>query len=282
MQCHKCKYEPTMAEMQLCKDSCIKCGVSCSDDQQSTRLQKDIKRPLLFFGILVMLVAAVFGWQWNERRQEREVLFFQLDQQIRIVNGLVGELLDQGAGLTRAQFFEKSARRVIDIDAVIAKALSIDDSVLPGLSQQAAAYAKAARVLINSVGEQQRAEVSLSLAKASHSVYAKYETDANFQLLLSRTPAQIEATQKAALAAVENEPELSRKVTLLKAAADIGNVHSLRIKYLQSKDEVDGATNTFDVANKKLSDAVKGLDAAGRQLNKSGRHQFPVQKWAVN
>lgn len=271
-----------MAEMQRCKDSCIKCGGSYSGDKPFSDSHKVVKRALFLFGIVAMLVAAALGWQWNEARKEREVLFFQLDKQIRIVNGLVGELLDQSAGLTRAQFFEKAERRVIDIDAVIAKALSIDDSVLPGLSQKTAAYAKAARVLINAVGEQQRAEFSLSLAKAGHSVYAKYEDDANFQLLLNSTPAQIESIQKEALAAVENEPDLSKKLTLLKTAADIGNVHSLRIKYLQSKDGVDGAADNLRVAREKLADAVESMDVAGRRLKESGQHEFPVQKWAVN
>jgi hypothetical protein len=282
MLCQKCKYEPTMAEIQRSQGACIKCSADYSSYQPSSSAPKAAKLAGLVFFVGVFLAAAVLGWQWNENRQKKELLFSQVSQQVRVINGLVGELLDQGAGMTRGQFFEKASRRVIDIDAAIAHTLSIDDSVMPGLSQQAAAYGKASRSLIKAIGEQQRAEIALSVAKAGHSVYAKHETDPNFRLLLSRSPTQIEAEGKAALAAVENEAELSKKVELLKKAADIGNSHGLRINYLKSKDEVDRAKSIFDAANRNLAKAVERIGAEGRRLNDSSGHKFPIEKWAIN
>lgn len=282
MQCPKCKYEPTMAEMRRRAGNCIKCGADYASHKQTRPASKPVKLAGFVFLLAAILAAAVFGWQWNDSRQKKELLFSQLSQQVRVVNGLVGELLDQGAGMTRGQFFEKANRRVIDIDAAIAKTLSVDDSVMPGLSQQAAAYGKAARSLIKAIGAQQRAEIALSVAKAGHSVYAKHENDPSFRLLLSRTPAQIESEGKAALAAVENEPELSKKVDLLKKAADIGNVHTLRINYLKSKDEVDSAESSFDAAEMDLAKAVERIGVVGARLNESSGHKFPVEKWEIN
>lgn len=282
MQCPKCKYEPTMVEMQRSHGSCIKCGTDYARYKPNLTVPKSVKLGGLVFLLAAILAAAFFGWQWNDTRQKKEFLFSQLSQQVRVVNGLVAELLDQGANMTRGQFFEKANRRVIDIDATIAKTLSVDDSVMPGLSQQAAAYGKAARSLIKAIGAQQRAEIALSVAKAGHSIYAKYENEPNFRQLLSRAPAQIESEGKAALAAVENETELSKKVELLKKAADIGNMHTLRINYLKSKGEVDSAESSFDAAEMDLAKAVQRIGVVGARLNDSSGHKFPVEKWEIN
>ena len=282
MQCPKCKYEPTMAEMQRSPSSCIKCATSYSGYQQATSIAKAGNIVAVVVGVVLLLGVAVFGWQWNEERQEKELLFSQVDQQVRVFNGLVGELLDQSAGMTRGQFFEKANRRVIDIDAAIAKALSIDDSVMPGLGKQAAAYGKASRSMIKAIGEQQRAEVGLSVAKAGHAVYAKYESDKNFQLLLSRSEEQLRVERENSLSAVEAEQDLSKKVALLKNAADIGDVHGLRVKYLQSKGEVDTAAGILASAQRDLSAAVKRLDLEGKRLNEISGNQFPIEKWSVN
>lgn len=278
MQCPKCKYEPTMAEMQASPNECVRCHGNGAARYGGRRL------PFLLMGALLVAVVAVsgFGYSLYKRNEAEQALYLQVDQKLRVVNGLSMELLDQGAGLTKAEFFAKATRRTKDLDDLIVQILSVNDSARPGVALAAADYAKAARSVIKTVADQAMAEAVMTVEQNSHARFAKHESDPNFIALLARPEQQLREDERKALDAVKNESDLSRSVELLREAKLVGDVHALRASYLESKMKAEKSRAAFHRATSEMQKAVKETQVAAERLRQLTDYNFHLSGWQLN
>src|SRR5690606_34554708 len=62
MQCQKCRYEPTMAEMQASPEGCPKCGTSYKEEKVNRSAQKSISdKTAQKIAVLALLLLVAFG-----------------------------------------------------------------------------------------------------------------------------------------------------------------------------------------------------------------------------
>jgi hypothetical protein len=274
VQCPKCKYEPTMSELQASPNECVRCyGVGA---KQERRLPW-----LLFIGVAFVCLLAVggYGYSQYQKKAAEDALYLLIDAKVRVVNGVSMELLDQSAGLTKAEFFTKADKRVKELDDVIVQILSVNDSIRPGVAQAAADYARGARAVIKAVADQAMAEAVMNVDKESFSRYVKHESDPNFRALLARPESQLREDERKALAAVQNEGDMSRSIELLRDAKLLGDVHVLRASYLQSKAKLESSIRAFQKATSEMEDSVEATQSAANRLRQLTDYDFHLSGW---
>lgn len=281
MQCPNCKYEPTLSELQSAS-GCPKCG-SKPTGAEVIRPVRPVRWSLWGIATAAFAIAVGLGvwWPHHVAEQKRETLAVEAGAQIRKYNGLVKELLDPSARLSRGQYLEKAQRRIADIDGVIAQSLAVDDSVNPGIAAQLAEYGGASRKLIEAFSEDVRRLLALELATSAHQKYRSFENNPDFQFLLQLPSAQIEQRQNASLATLKEEPDLIKRLTLLKSATEEANVYNLMAEYQKSKIAMNKALEAKDDSVRLINVAGEELFAAGQRLNELTGQKYPVEKWAV-
>lgn len=283
MRCSKCNYEPTMSEMQRSPDACPKCGDSRSEASGpagASRKSGASRRVVLAIGAVFVLAGSMFAWKWVERTKAEDALFATVDQKVRDLNGLSLELLDQSAGLTRAEFLEKAGRRVSDFDAVIAVSMSVNDSARPGVAAMLASYGKAQRALIKEVGDHTKTEVSYEIAKSDFDSFADMAANPSFQEIVAMSDQEIERIQKASLESLKGDGLLSDdKVQRFKDAASLANVLGVRAKYLSSKHNFERAQADLEEAKSELSGAYTKVTVVGEQLKSELGRDLPILRW---
>lgn len=278
MQCPVCGYEPTLTEMQASPDECVRCH-----GKGVTTQGKKMPRSLIAGVVaLSLLGATVLGFNHYQRKTAENALYVLIDQKLGAVNGLSMELLDQGAGLTKAEFFTKAERRVKELDDVIVQILSVNDSARPGVAQAAAEYAKGARAVIKAVADQAMAEALMNVEKQGLARYAKHENDPNFIALVSRPESQLREDESRALAAVEGEQDMGRKIELLRDAKLLGDVHALRAGYLESKRKAEVSAAAYQKKTSEMEAAVQETQRAANRLRQLTDYDFRLSGWELN
>lgn len=170
MQCPKCKYEPTMSEMQASPDACLKCGViyskadpsvgrssyrSKSGEQSRSVLSKLIV-------VIVMVGMAFGGWELYERRK----VMAAVEEQVRLTSAYVTQIvtaLDEGGSITFAEFFEKANKGVAEIDASMVRVSVLEPST--EASAAAIVYMKKSQEVIRGTARSMRSMLEFSSAK---------------------------------------------------------------------------------------------------------------------
>lgn len=169
MQCPKCKYEPTMAEMQRSPGSCLKCQVVYSKIGEDRVVLPEAPRNRKTTGLLskvaavcVVVVALVGGWKFYDYRQTVAAV----EEHVRLTSAYVTQIvtaLDDAGSMTFAEFFEKANKAVSEIDASMVRV-----SVVSGESDVSAAsviYMKKSQEVIRAISGSMRAMMKLSSAK---------------------------------------------------------------------------------------------------------------------
>lgn len=183
MQCPRCKYEPTMSEMQESPNTCLKCGtkyVGIGKVEQSPVVRGVgrngvVRFSLLFFIVIFFVVAGYYGHSIYEDMRVAE----QVDKEVKLTSAYVSQVLTalDGAGsMTFAEFFSKANKAVEEIDSI---ALRI--SVIEPQNQTTEAgisYTKKAQEVVRGTSSSMRALMSLSSAR-DREASAKVRTESS-------------------------------------------------------------------------------------------------------
>lgn len=169
MQCPKCKYEPTMAEMQRSSDSCPKCQIVYSNFGKGQEASKGAVNQRKSAGVLARLalacivVAALFGgWKFYDYRQTVAAV----EEQVRLTSAYVNQVvtaLDDSGSMTFAEFFEKANKAVSEIDAAMVRLSVI--SPASDVSAASVIYMKKSQEVIRALAGSMRSMMKLSSAK---------------------------------------------------------------------------------------------------------------------
>jgi hypothetical protein len=170
MQCPKCRYEPTMAEMQSSPDSCAQCGVffskltatQAADSAAGNTGSRGSKTFLLL--VLVLAVFAglgISGWKYAEWKRSVEAVETEVRlSSAHVRQGLVA--LDGGGSITFAEFFRKLETSVAEIDSAILRVSLIRPK--SEIIDHAESYMKESQELMRHTSALMRAQLKLSTA----------------------------------------------------------------------------------------------------------------------
>ncbi len=280
MQCPKCKYEPTMSEMQRSPDDCVKCGVKFSSSTPSA-IPRPVRRGALsaVTGVIGLSILLVVGGYFGLIEYRKQAAIDEAGRYMRSANGYVAEMLDEKANRTTAEFLGKLPRRIQSLDDLNAQVLAMDDSSLPGLKGATADYIRASRSFLSSFADMRRAEISLSVKKAGHATYESYSVSHQGRSDLALSDAQMKAELDVATARHDSASTMSEKIAALGASAKILSRSKKRLSYLTSLEDVGAADQQFEMAKRRFEAARDELSTAGRKLSELADEPMPVQPW---
>lgn len=170
MQCPKCKYEPTMSEMQSSPDVCPNCSADYSKvNSSAARAPEMIKTGKRSRGVItkiialcVLLAVAFGGWNFYLHRK----VLTAVEEQVRLTSAYVTQIvtaLDDGGSMTFAEFFEKANKSVAEIDASMVRVSVLEPST--EASAAAIVYMKKSQEVIRGTARSMRSLLDLSTAK---------------------------------------------------------------------------------------------------------------------
>ena len=184
MQCPKCEYVAAPGEARV-EGQCPNCEVFYhkvrqdpqSSEQKSTPTSRAnfTRRFLLaFVALCVIAVACLYGARTYSHYQ----LTRKVDTVLRQTNGQLAELLDEKANRTNAEFIRIYQGRLDDLDRMVASALSIDDSSVPGVTAATADYVRASREFLKRFAVELQSRLAVSSDEAAFAVASKFlDTD---------------------------------------------------------------------------------------------------------
>ncbi|MBX7271120.1 hypothetical protein [Stutzerimonas chloritidismutans] len=269
-----------MSEMQRSPDNCVKCGVNFSSAALSV-MARPRKRGKTYAvaGVIGLSILLVAGGYFGLIEYRKQAVIDEAGHHMRAANGYVAEMLDEKASRTTAEFLEKLPRRIQSLDDLNARVLAMDDSLLPGLKGATADYIRASRAFLSGFADMQRAEISLSVAKAGHAAYDSYVSSHQGRSDLALSDAQIKAELDIATAKHESASTMSEKITALGISAKILSRSRTRLSYLSSLDDVNEASRQAEMAKRSFEAARDELSTAGRKLSELADEPMPVQPW---
>lgn len=166
MQCPKCRYEPTMAEMQSSPGQCASCGIVYEkyDDQSHMAERRAKRRPWLLSAVALVAVVAltVGGLKFHTHQQAIE----QIDAQVKLATAYVEQMAAVSSGassMTFGELFSKADRFIGEIDSALVK-VSIVEPRLPE-AEAAQAYMKAGQEVIRNISGAARSMMEFGTAK---------------------------------------------------------------------------------------------------------------------
>lgn len=283
MQCLKCRYEPTMAELQKSPDVCTACSVPFALAARSMTAAPSNSRRIVAIAVFSLLITAalVLAGFWGHSEYKRGILIDEVEQSMRAANGFVSEILDDKALLTNGQFLQKIPRRIAELDSLLASTLAINDREIPGLTVAAAAYVRSSRSFLNAFTDDLRLGIQLSLAEAGHKAYESYPMTLDGARYLAMTQAEIQRISTESLAAVQAESDLSKKIDLLSKAAEHGKQQSRRTAYLKSAEDVRQAKSAKSASLKALHKFGNDIQRSGNKVSELSGRQMPTQAWGI-
>lgn len=183
MQCPKCKYEPTMAEMQASPGTCPECSVVYSKAAAQKQPASNAKKVNGRFWVFPKVAALIFivgaslgGWKFYEYRQAVSAI----EDQVRLTSVYVTQIataLDDGGSMTFAEFFEKANKGISEIDSAMVR-VSVT-SASSDLSVPALAYMKKSQEVIRAISGSMRSIMAFSTAKDRQSRAVENEHSSN-------------------------------------------------------------------------------------------------------
>lgn len=278
MQCPKCKYEPTMAEMLASPDDCVKCGVSYGAPPPLRSLKKR-GRIVLGVSVAALILLAIAAGYFGITEHRKQTVIAESASYMRTANGYVAEMLDEKASLTNAAFLEKLPRRIQNLDDLNAKVLAMDDTYLPGLKSATADYVRASRSFLLRFADMTRAEIGLSAMKAGHATYEPYVNSPQGRQDLARSDAQMKAELDLATAQYEAARTMSEKIERLGVSSKILARSKKRFAYLASVGDVEESAQHAEKAKASFETARVALSTAGRKLSDLANEPMPAQPW---
>ncbi|MFK4075222.1 hypothetical protein ACI2KX_16060 [Ectopseudomonas khazarica] len=268
-----------MAEQQQSPDDCVKCGASFSSPAAETESpRRGVWIATLSIVVIACIASAVF---WGYSSHQRNVLVSQVETSMRTANGLVSEILDDKASLTKAGYLEKVPRRIADLDDLLASTLAINDQHVPGLTAAAADYVRASRAFLNAVTEDLRQSLRLSMAESGYRLYESYPLTLDGAKYLAMSQAEIEAINRSTLSAVSVETDLSRKIELLRVANEHAKQTEKRIAYLKSLDELRAARAAKEQRLREMDSTGRTIRTAGERVSGLSGRPMPIQSWEI-
>lgn len=171
MQCPKCKYEPTMSEMQRSPDDCVKCGINYSGFAASSARRvrpEKIWNEKGRFGIFkaaflaaTLAAIALAAFKYYEYRQAVTAL----EQNIRLTSAYTEQVitsLEQGGAMTFAELFSKITRSIEEVDALLVRTSVIDGA--DSVKERSMIYMRRAQDVMRGVSTSTRKMMDLSSA----------------------------------------------------------------------------------------------------------------------
>lgn len=282
MQCPKCKYEPTMAEMQRSPADCVKCRINYADHGEPGSSGKPNAKKLTYLVVAVaIIVGLAFGGYGAYTFQQKQELIAKSEAAMRMANSYVAEILDKSANLTNAQYLKKIPRRIEELDTLVANSLAVDDQALPGLTAATASYVKGSRSFLNNFTKHLQSDINASVTRAGHRVYDDFAQSSSGQEVLSKSDEDLHRESSAAMSAVEAEDDLIARSGLVVAMVKRQQLVEKRQRYLDSKAAVEAADRQSKAALKALNDAGIEIGRLGRKVSEIAGKQMPVQAWQI-
>ena len=222
MQCPKCRYEPTMAEMQRSPHKCVKCGASLAANagkKTNSVMARPGKKPsgakLLVVLALVAIVALFAGFKLFQRQQAVSAI----ETELRLVTAQTRQVvtaLDGAGGMTFAEYFQKANSGISEIDAAMVRVSVVRPVV--GLAAPAEAYMKASQELIRSMSSVMRVSLEYSSAEDRLQSAKDDSVSSNSYIRERALDRQLQATDEliALIKKIEDAQNSTRK-----AAADL-------------------------------------------------------------
>lgn len=221
MQCPKCRYEPTLAEVQRSPNGCVSCGEEYGSAESASAAaapsgagRKVKGRVLLLsvFALAAVIGAGYFGFSIYTERLVTE----QVNKEVKLASAYVSQVLtavDDSGSMTFSEFFTKANKAVTEIDSIAVRL-----SVIEPQNEATAAgihYAKKSQEVIRGTANSMRAILSLSSAK-DREKNAKIRTESSNQYVRD---SGYEAVRKALDDQIETLGEMKKIRTDLATSA---------------------------------------------------------------
>ncbi len=166
MQCPKCGYEPTMAEMQSNPGQCASCGIVYEqyDGQAHAAERRARRRPWLLsaVGLFAVVALIVGGFKFYAHRQAIE----QIDMQVKLATAYVEQMTAVSSGaasMTFGELFSKADRFIAEIDSALVKVSIVEPRLAE--AEAARAYMKAGQEVIRNISGSARSMMEFGNAK---------------------------------------------------------------------------------------------------------------------
>ena len=171
MQCQKCRYEPTMSEMQRSPDDCVKCGINYSGFAASSarrvhpeRIGSDKRKFSIFKAVFLAATfagIALVAFRYYEYRQAVAAL----EQNIRLTSAYTEQVitsLEEGGAMTFAELFSKITRNIEEVDALLVRTSVIEGA--DSVKEKSMTYMRRAQDVMRGVSISTRKMMDLSSA----------------------------------------------------------------------------------------------------------------------
>jgi hypothetical protein len=231
--------------------------------------------------IVAVVVALIVGSFAGLDYYRRSELVKRAETSMRMANSYVAELLDESARLTKAGYLEKAPRRIQDLDSLVASTLAIDDAALPGLTKATTDYVKGSRNFVNAFTQYVQADIKASVALANHKSHDEFANSSLGRYMLSKSDQQILMESKAALAAVEAEPDVLARTDEVVTMVKHQKLAEMRRQYLDSRAALNADNENSQRALQQLNSAGVELGRIGGKVSELAGKQMPVQAWQV-
>lgn len=170
MQCPKCSYEPSMAEIQASPDQCPGCGVYYSkiiDESSAVKTGKRSKRGTMkVLSVLLMLFAIGAGVTVWMKYQAHQSALKEIESQVRLASAYVDQMVSSADGskaITFREMFANAERYVSEIDAALVKVSIVEPKIAE--LEPAQRYMRSGQEMIRNIAGEARAILEFSNAE---------------------------------------------------------------------------------------------------------------------
>ncbi len=219
MQCPKCSYEPTMAEIQASPDKCPSCGVyykKVRSESVETKSEKvGLRGPLKIVSLLLVFLAVGAGAIGWTKHQAHQAALKDIESQVRLASAYVDQMVvsaDGAKAITFRELFANADRYVSEIDAALVK-VSIKEPKIDEL-EPAQRYMRGGQELIRNIAGMTRAILDFGNAQEKEKRGEEQSRSQNSYTRERASDTKIEAydEQIEALNAMEERKNAMKKV----------------------------------------------------------------------
>lgn len=264
MQYKSCGYEPTNRELSEGGDACQNCITTPSaKTPKAPKASRKIAAAMLLAACALIVIVGT--WGWGVYRKSLSVDAVQ--PHILTINSHVMHVIANPDKISNGEFFEAlpKIKEAIDHERILIGAL--DDAPIPEIKTTGIDYATKARAVITAIESQVKARILLEVSERPVEKFSALSSTPAFQSLLSATPSQISKINRFNMAAIEAEHNLSKKIQLLKVAAEEAKALSFVEEYRKAKSDNEQAENSYNSANSNFAEACRALTIAGEALD---------------
>lgn len=166
MQCPKCSYEPTMAEIQISPGQCPGCGIFYDKyDAQAHATERIAKRRPWLMAIVALVTVAVLAASGMKFYAHQKAIK-QIDEQVRLATAYVEQMTAVSSGaasMTFGELFSKADRFIGEIDSALVKVSIVEPRLAE--AEAAQAYMKAGQEVIRNISGSARSMMEFGTAK---------------------------------------------------------------------------------------------------------------------